>query len=53
MKCEALDKSHKECNKEAVVSGTVFTMSGPVTVNACEEHSKRSGFFVDKAEEGN
>lgn len=51
MKCEALNKNHEECNKEAIVSGTVFTMNGPVTVNACEKHSKRTAFFIDKNEE--
>ncbi|MBK5492607.1 hypothetical protein [Bacillus sp. TH13] len=51
MKCEALDKNFKECTEEAITTGVVFTMNGPITVNACEEHSKRIGFFEDKAEE--
>ncbi|MEN3781679.1 hypothetical protein [Priestia megaterium] len=47
MNCEAVVRG-KECGKPAVCSGVVLTMSGVVTVHACETHRKRSGFFEDK-----
>lgn len=47
MKCEAVVRG-KECGNPAVCEGVVLTMSGVVTVRACETHRKRSGFFEDK-----
>ncbi|WP_164484197.1 hypothetical protein [Paenibacillus sp. Soil724D2] len=40
--------SYGKCDKEATVSGHVWSKDGPVEVKACDKHKKLDSFFEDK-----